>query len=77
MYLSDGTHVLQLSSKLSPEEVSQAWAFLASLPPPSPFLSPPLPQPPENLQHLSNSDWYLLDKLLEQTLEARSQESLH
>jgi hypothetical protein len=50
---------------MSPELVSQAWEFLASLQPPS-FLNPEPehPLPPENLSHLTDADWYLLDGLL-------------
>ena len=56
---------LRLSSEMSPELVSQAWEFLASLQPPS-FLNPEpeWPDPPQHLQHLTDADWYLLDSLL-------------
>ena len=66
---------LQLSSEMSPELVSQAWEFLASLQPPS-FLNPEPehPLPPKHLQHLTDADWYLLDGLLcrEMTLKEQS-----
>jgi hypothetical protein len=50
---------------MSPELVSQAWEFLASLQPPS-FLNPEPehPLPPKHLSHLTDADWYLLDGLL-------------
>jgi hypothetical protein len=60
---------------MSPELVSQAWEFLASLQPPS-FLNPEPehPLPPKHLQHLTDADWYLLDGLLcrEMTLKGQS-----
>jgi hypothetical protein len=66
---------LQLSSEMSPELVSQAWEFLASLQPPS-FLNPEpeFPEPPKHLLHLTDADWYLLDGLLcrEMTLKELS-----
>ena len=56
---------LQLRSELRPEQVSQAWEFLVNLPPEN-LLNPEAdyPPPPENLSHLTDSDWYLLDSLL-------------
>jgi hypothetical protein len=60
---------------MSPELVSQAWEFLASLQPPS-FLNPEpeVPEPPKHLLHLTDADWYLLDGLLcrEMTLKELS-----
>lgn len=66
---------LKLSQQLSPEEVSQAWEYLVSLPEPS--LSSPepeIPAPPQNLLHLTDSDWYLLSNLLarEELLKSKS-----
>lgn len=64
-----------LSKTLSPEEVSQAWQYLVSLPEPS-LLNPEpdLPPPPENLKELSDGDWFLLSNLLarEQYLASQS-----
>ena len=61
------------SPDLSPEQVSQAWQYLSSLQPPS-SLNPEHPPPPENLQHLSDADWFLLSNLLlrEMYLKERS-----
>ena len=60
---------LQFSHEMSPEQVSQAWKFLVSLQRPS-FLNPEpeFPEPPEDLQHLSDSDWFLLSNLLAREL---------
>ena len=69
---------LKLSRNLEPEEVSQAWQYLASLPEPSQWV--PLPQNPpvpKNLRRLSDSDWHLLDSLLARELHLKSQASLH
>lgn len=66
---------LQLSQQLSPEEVSQAWEYLVSLPEPNLYSpEPELPKPPHNLSHLTDSDWYLLSNLLarEELLKSRS-----
>ena len=63
---------LQLSKELSPEQVSQAWEFLVNLPQPSLLdPEPEWPDPPESLQHLSDSDWYLLDNLLARELKLK------
>jgi hypothetical protein len=63
---------LRLSSEMSPELVSQAWEFLASLQPPS-FLNPEpeWPDPPQPLSHLTDADWYLLDSLLSRELKLK------
>ena len=68
---------LQLSSEMSPELVSQAWEFLVSLQPPS-FLNPEPehPLPPENLSHLTDADWYLLDGLLCREMALKEQSRL-
>ena len=50
---------IRLNNELSPEQVSHAWEFLASL---NPLL--PEPPPPKELEHLTDADWYLLDSLL-------------
>ena len=65
---------LQLSESISPEQVSQAWAYLSSLPE-----SPLQPQPPlpENLKHLSDADWHLLDSLLMRELNLKLTSQLH
>jgi hypothetical protein len=62
---------------MSPELVSQAWEFLASLQPPS-FLNPEPehPLPPQNLSHLTDADWYLLDGLLCRELNLKEQSPL-
>ena len=62
---------------MSPELVSQAWEFLASLQPPS-FLNPEpeWPEPPPHLQHLTDSDWFLLDNLLVREMKLRDRSPL-
>ncbi len=68
---------LQLSSELSPEQVSQAWEFLVSLPLPNSLNpEPELPPPPKHLSHLTDSDWFLLDNLLYRELRLREQSPL-
>ncbi len=68
---------LRLSSEMSPELVSQAWEFLASLQAPS-FLNPEpeWPDPPKHLQHLTDSDWFLLDSLLCRELKLKESSPL-
>jgi hypothetical protein len=62
---------------MSPELVSQAWEFLVNLPPPNLLdPEPEFPQPPENLSHLTDSDWYLLDSLLNRELKLKEQSPL-
>jgi hypothetical protein len=51
---------------MSPELVSQAWEFLASL---NPLL--PDPPPPPHLSHLTDADWYLLDGLLSREMHLK------
>jgi hypothetical protein len=70
---------LQLSRQLSPEEVSQAWEYLVSLPEPdlSPLDQQPECQPPEHLQNLSDSDWYLLSSLLARETMLLSHSRVH
>ena len=69
---------LQLISQLSPEDVSQAWAYLASLPEPSQFNpEPESPLPPSSLRHLTSGDWFLLSNLLLQELHQRETQLLH
>ena len=70
---------LQLSRTLSPEEVSQAWQYLVSLPEQelSPLDQPPSLQPPEHLQNLSDSDWYLLSNLLARETMLLSHSQVH
>lgn len=65
---------LQLSRVLSPEEVSQAWQFLAGLPTQELWVSDVEFNPPESLQSLSDADWFLLSNLLarEELLKSRS-----
>jgi hypothetical protein len=62
---------------MSPELVSQAWEFLVNLPPPSHLNpEPEYPHPPENLSHLTDADWYLLDGLLYRELRLKEQSLL-
>ncbi len=63
----------RLVQNLSPEEISEAWAYLARLP------SPDLPQPllPPHLKDLSPLDWHLLHHLLQQELQERDSSPLH
>ena len=70
---------LKLTSQLSPEDVSQAWAYLVSLPESSPLSPNPEepPLPPQNLQHLTGGDWFLLSNLLLQELHQRELQPLH
>ena len=68
---------LQLSQELSPEQVSQAWEFLVSLPLPNLYNpEPEYPPPPEHLSHLTDADWYLLDGLLCREMKLRSESLL-
>jgi hypothetical protein len=44
------------------------------------YQPPPLlshPSPPDNLKHLSDSDWFLLENLLARELNLKSQAALH
>lgn len=69
---------LQLSRELEPEEVSQAWEYLASLPEQSLLgLEQPQPPVPENLHLLSDADWFLLDNLLAREMHLKEKASLH
>ena len=65
---------LQLSRTLSPDEVSQAWEFLAGLPTQEIWEQEQEFNPPPPLQNLSDADWYLLSSLLarEELLKSRS-----
>lgn len=65
---------LQLSRVLSPEEVSQAWEFLAGLPTQELWVNEIEFNPPQSLQSLSDADWFLLSNLLarEELLKSRS-----
>jgi len=66
-----------LSSKLSPEQVSQAWEFLVSLQPPSALNpEPEFPPPPKHLSHLTDADWYLLDGMLCRELKLKAESPL-
>lgn len=69
---------LKLSQPLSPEEVSQAWEFLVSLPELNP-LNPEqnLPPPPDNLAQLTDSDWFLLSNLLAREELLKSSSPVH
>lgn len=75
--MSRSLRALKLSHPLSPEQVSQAWEFLVSLPQPN-FLNPEpeFPEPPPHLSHLSDADWYLLDNLLARELKLKEQSPL-
>jgi hypothetical protein len=72
---------LQLSQSLGPEEVSQAWQYLASLPSlleiNQGLSLPEHPPIPKNLRCLTDADWYLLDNLLARELHLKSQAHLH
>jgi hypothetical protein len=72
---------LLLSHSLNPDEVSQAWEYLYNLSnlPLSSNLLPNLlhPQPPGNLEHLSDSDWFLLGNLLARELSLKENLPLH
>ncbi len=77
MYQPRQPRNLRLRSAISPEDVSEAWRYLYSLPQPT-FLDPEpeLPQPPKHLQHLSDSDWFLLDQMLAREMKQQSESSL-
>lgn len=77
MYQPRQPRNLRLRSAISPEDVSEAWRYLYNLPQPS-LLNPEpeLPQPPKNLQHLSDSDWFLLDQMLAREMKQQSESSL-
>jgi hypothetical protein len=63
---------ISLKESLTSEEVSQAWEYLVSLPAPTWYNpEPEFPPPPEHLQHLTDSDWHLLDNLLARELKLR------
>jgi hypothetical protein len=57
---------------MEPEDVSLAWEYLFSLP----NQQEPTP-PPEHLQSLSDSDWFLLNNLLAREMRSKAQSSLH
>ena len=77
MYQPRQPRNLRLRSAISPEEVSEAWRYLYNLPQPS-FLNPDpeLPPPPEHLQHLTDSDWFLLDQMLAREMHESTMHSL-
>jgi hypothetical protein len=61
---------------MEPEDVSEAWTYLFNLSTlPSPQEEPPLP--PEHLQNLSDSDWFLLNNLLAQELHSKERSRVH
>ena len=63
---------ISLKENLTSEEVSQAWEYLVSLPAPTWYNpEPEFPPPPEHLQHLTDSDWHLLDNLLARELKLK------
>jgi hypothetical protein len=69
-------HCLQFSQPLEPKDVSQAWEYLFSLS----LLLPSkkeLPPPPEHLQNLVDSDWFLLSNLLAQELHSKEHSRVH
>jgi hypothetical protein len=67
---------LKFSQPLEPEDVSQAWDYLFSLPLALRKQEEP-PLPPEHLQNLSDSDWFLLNSLLAQELQLRDHSPVH
>ena len=71
MYLHHPLHNLQ---ELSPEEVSQAWAYLNQLW--SPDDSNP-PSPPPNLSHLHEEEWLMLGQMLRREQHLRQLFPLH
>ena len=67
-----GPRRLQLTKELSPEQVSLAWEFLASLESPSAMNpEPEWPEPPQELSNLTDSDWFLLDNLLAREMKLK------
>lgn len=60
-------------NRLSLEQISEAWEYLAHLP------SPDLPKPllPPHLKQLSPLDWHVLNQLLLQELQERDSAPLH
>jgi hypothetical protein len=67
---------LKFSQPLEPEDVSEAWQYLFSLPK---LLEQKLevPPPPEHLKNLADSDWFLLNNLLAQELHLKSHSQVH
>jgi hypothetical protein len=67
---------LKFSKQMDPEDVSEAWHYLFSLPK---FLEQKLelPPPPEHLKNLADSDWFLLNSLLAQELHLKAHSPVH
>ena len=63
---------LKFSQPMEPEDVSQAWEYLSSLPT---LLEQKqeVPPPPEHLKNLADSDWFLLSNLLLQEMQQKEQ----
>lgn len=59
---------------LSPEEVSQAWAYLDQLWSPD---DPSPPCPPPNLSHLHEEEWLVLGQMLRREQHLRQVLPLH
>ena len=77
MYQPRQPRNLRLKSAISPENVAEAWRYLYHLPQPN-FLNPDpeLPPPPKQLQHLTDSDWFLLDQMLAREMHESAMHSL-
>ena len=67
---------LKFSQPMEPEDVSEAWQYLFSLPA---LLEQKksVPPPPEHLKNLADSDWFLLNNLLAQELHLKSHSQVH
>jgi hypothetical protein len=66
---------LKFSQPLEPEDVSQAWEYLFSLPLHLNQQEPP--PPPKHLQNLADSDWFLLNNLLAQEMYSKEHSRVH
>ena len=60
-------------SRLSLEEISEAWEYLAHLPSPE----EPHPPLPPHLKSLTPLDWHVLHLLLQQELQEKDSNLLH
>jgi len=67
---------LKFSQPMEPEDVSEAWNYLFSLPMLLEQKKEP-PPPPEHLKNLADSDWFLLNNLLMQELSLKERSRVH
>jgi len=67
---SEHSSVYSLDERLNDHQLSLAWAYLAELPDNPALPNPPLPN---ELKHLNQAEWYLVNQLLEYNLQLRDQ----